>query len=88
LIFSIEDLKAQGHARTGGAYVVKEVAAPPIVDGDVVVEISYERPASQIRNAEGAVLVSFGPVPITNAQVRLMYTDDGWVVRGYRVSEA
>ena len=87
LIASVEDLRMQERKRVGGEYLVREAAAPPVVNGDVVVDISYERAAGGVVDASGSVITSSPPVPLTNAQVRLLRRGGGWVVQGYRVVE-
>jgi len=87
LIGSVDGLRRQGHKRIGGNYVVREALAPAIVDGDVVVDIAYERPAGRVIDTSGTVLETADPVPLTTAQMRLIRRDQTWVVQGYRVVE-
>ncbi len=63
LIGSVEGLKRQGHKRIGGNYVVREALAPAIVDGDVVVDIAYERPVGRVVDASGTVIRRRIPCP-------------------------
>lgn len=85
LITSVRELQAEGRRRVGGEYIVKSVAAPPVEQGDVVVEIAYERAAGQVVDATGRVTASAAPVPPTNAQMRLLRNGNSWIVQGYRV---
>jgi hypothetical protein len=85
LISSVRGLRDEGGRRVGGEYVVKSVAAPPVENGDVVVEIAYERTASQIVGRDGLVTASAPAVPRTSVQMRLIRNESGWVVQGYRV---
>jgi hypothetical protein len=85
LIAAVQTLQQEGQKRLGGDYLVRGVAAPPVEGGDVVVEISYERVAGQVVDEGGRVVASAGPVPPTNAQMRMLWRDGGWQVQGYRV---
>ena len=87
LISSVEGLREQGRKRVGGDYTVKTAAAPPVENGDVIVEVSYERAAAQVLDQQGQVTASAAPVPTTNAQMRLVRVDGAWRVQGYRVTE-
>ncbi len=88
LIGSIEGLQRQGRKRIGGDYVIGETLAPAVVKGDVVVDITYERRAGRVVDASGQVLETADPVPVTNAQMRLIRRGGSWIVQGYRVVEA
>lgn len=85
LIGSITELREQGRKRLGGDYIVKSVAAPPVERGDVILEIAYAREAGQVVDETGRVFASAPPVPVTNAQLRLIRQGMSWVVQGYRV---
>lgn len=85
IIDSVQTLAPQGRHREGGEYLIREVVAPPVVNGDVVVLVTYERALGRIVNAEGLVVESAPAVPRTSAQMRLLRRGSGWQVQGYRV---
>jgi hypothetical protein len=85
LIGSIRQLQKSKHSRVGGNYEVTDVATPPIEQGDVVLLLTYTRQPSEIVDAAGTVVDRAPAVPLTNAQMRLVYGSDGWRVQGYRV---
>jgi hypothetical protein len=87
LIASVNELREQGRKRVGGEYTVTSVAAPPVEEGDVVVEIAYVRAAGEVVDAAGRVQASAPAVPQTNAQMRLVRSGRSWIVQGYRVVE-
>jgi hypothetical protein len=88
LITSVAELQEQGRKRVGGRYLIKDVAAPPVEAGDVIVEVVYEREAAQVLDAQGQIVASAPSVPMTNAQLRLLRRGEAWVVQGYRVVES
>jgi hypothetical protein len=85
LIGSVQRLQESKHSRVGGNYEVTDVATPPIEQGDVVLLLTYTRQPSEIVDAAGAVVDRAPAVPLTTAQMRLVYSSDGWRVQGYRV---
>jgi hypothetical protein len=87
LIESVQGLQAAGRKRVGGEYLVKTVAAPPVEEGNVIVDVSYERQPGRVVDAQGHVSATAPAVPTTNAQLRLIRFGGGWIVQGYRVVE-
>lgn len=88
LISSVENLQRQGRKRVGGDYQVKSALAPAVIRGDVIVDVTYERSAASIVDSAGQVFATAAPVPVTSAQLRLLYREAGWAVQGYRVGES
>ena len=78
-------MASEGRRRLGGSYLVREAVAPEPVGGDVIVLLTYERTAAQVVDASGHVVESAPATPPTDAQMRLIYRDGGWIVQGYRV---
>ena len=84
LIASAGELRSLGHRRIGGDYLDISAVSPAVVDGEVVVSISYRRSEGRVVDASGATISSAPPVPQTNAQMRLSRSSDIWLVKGYR----
>lgn len=84
LIKAVGDLRAAGEKREGGEYEVLSAVTPGLEDGDALVDVQYKRAAGQVVDAKGAVVASAGPVPATDAQVRVVWRTGAWLVQGYR----
>lgn len=82
---SVQSLKDEGKRRDGGEYLAIEAVAPAFQNGDVVVDVTYERSAASVVDATGAITASAPATPRSTAQLRLLRQDAGWVVQGYRV---
>ena len=85
LIASAGELRSLGHRRIGGTYLDISAVSPAVVDGEVVVSISYRRSEGRIVDAGGATISSAPAVPRTNAQMRLSRSSGNWHVEGYRI---
>jgi len=88
LIGAIDELRKDGQRSVGGEYRVVTAVAPAVINGDVIVDISYERPAGQIVGAQDRTVESAAPVPLTEAQLRLVRKNGEWRVQGFRVVES
>jgi hypothetical protein len=87
LIGVIQRLETDGQRSVGGEYRVITALAPLVVNGDVIVDVAYERPSGQIIDGNNRVIESAAPVPLTEAQLRLIRRNGSWKVQGFRVLE-
>ncbi|MDQ3610347.1 MAG: DUF6318 family protein [Actinomycetota bacterium] len=85
LIAVIQRLKEDRQRSVGGEYRILSAIAPAVIDGDVIVDVSYDRSAGQIVNEKNVIVESGAPVPRTDAQLRLIRRDGSWLVQGFRV---
>lgn len=85
LIATVTRLRDQGSKRIGGNYTVTSSVTPALVGGDALVDVQYVRTAGRVVNAAGVTVESAGPVGRTDAQVRVVWRGNAWVVQGYRV---
>ena len=83
LIGAIERGDEPGETVTGGDYDVIFAEAPPVENGDVVVELRYALSEVEVRKADGTV-EKIPAEPAVDAQMRLLRTDGGWLVQGFR----
>jgi hypothetical protein len=85
LASSVDSLRDKRQRRTGGNYVIRSAVAPEVAGGDVVVDLEYERTPARILDVAGNMVEEGPAVPLTPAQMRLLWRGDSWVVQGYRV---
>lgn len=83
LIGAIERGDEPGETVTGGDYEVVFAEAPPVENGDVVVELRYALSEVEVRKADGTV-EKIPAEPAVDAQMRLLRKGGGWVVQGFR----
>lgn len=83
LISAIERGDDPGEIATGGEYQVVFAEAPPVENGDVVVELRYALTEVEVRKADGSVETIPAKSGV-DAQMRLLRRDGGWVVQGFR----
>lgn len=84
LIGAIEEPPEEGRRVEGGEYVVKFAEAPPVENGDVIVELRYSLTELRILDAAGQILDRKPAVQDVDAQMRLLRRGPSWVVAGFR----
>jgi hypothetical protein len=83
LIAAIERGDEPGETVTGGDYSVVFAEAPPVENGDVIVELRYDVSEVQVRQDGGDVSTLPAKTAI-DAQMRLLRRGDIWMVQGFR----
>ncbi len=78
----------EGERYEGGTFDVRFAEAPPVADGDVVVDLQYVVTELKVYGPDGALLRTKPATAPTLAQMRLNRRGSGWVVRGFRNVEA
>jgi hypothetical protein len=84
LIGAIEEEVAPGERIEGGEFSVLFAEAPPVEQGDVIVDLRYALSELRVLDDDGRVLRSTPAEPGIDAQLRLLRGERGWVVRGFR----
>lgn len=84
LIGAAEDVKAQGQSIEGAGFAVDFAEAPPLEEGEVVVELRYRRASGKLLNSQGEVVSQIAPEGPINAQMRLSRQGSSWIVTGFR----
>lgn len=87
LIAALEQ-KPKENRVIGGEYQVVAIASPPVINGDVIVDVTYTRAAAQVIGPAGQVVTSLPPTPRIDAQMRLLRRDSSWTVAGFRLVQA
>ena len=84
LIGAVEDARSKGQHVREADFQVLFAAAPPVQDGDVVVDLRYERLEGELLDADGIVVSPIPPEKALDAQMRLMRMGKSWIVLGFR----
>ena len=85
-ISAVEGSADAGERTEGGDFNVVFAEAPPVEDGDVIVELRYSRDAARVLTGDGSVRVEVPADPPLDAQMRLVRTGSSWIVMGLRES--
>ena len=84
LIGAIEAPATAGERVEGGEYQVQFTEAPPVQNGDVIVELRYSLTELRVVADDGRVLERKPAVEDVDAQMRLLRRGPSWVVAGFR----
>ncbi|MGI8535607.1 MAG: DUF6318 family protein [Mycobacteriales bacterium] len=85
-IGAVKGAEEDGKIARGGDFSVLSAASPPLVNGEVIVSIRYERAAATIVDASGAVTAELPPDEPLDALMRLQRRPEGWIVLGFRAT--
>lgn len=84
LIGAIEQPPPAGETVAGGEYEVQFAEAPPVENGDVIVELRYSLSELRVLGTDGQLLETKPAVRDVDAQMRLLRRGDSWIVAGFR----
>jgi hypothetical protein len=84
LIRAIEEAPTPGERVEGGYFEVIFSEAPPVENGDVIVEVRYRVSALRVYGGDGAVLRTKAATEPVDAQMRLVRRSGAWIVQGFR----
>lgn len=88
LIGAIEAPPEVGERVEGGEFVVKFAEAPPVEDGDVIVDLRYSLTEVRVYGSDGQLLRRKDSIQDVDAQIRLVRRGESWVVAGFRNVES
>lgn len=85
IIGAIRQEAAMGQRVVGAPFRVIFAEAPPVRNGEVILNLRYERLRGELLDvASGRVLQVIEPEPPLDAQMRLRKSSSGWTVLGLR----
>lgn len=70
----------------GGEFSVLFAESPPIINGEVVIDVRYERSKAEVIADDGAVVAVVPADPPLDAQMRLQWQSNQWLVLGLRAN--
>jgi hypothetical protein len=88
LIGAIDESPEEGERVEGGKYVVAFAEAPPVEEGDVIVEVRYSLTEVRVLAPDGSLIRRTPPVENVDAQMRLLRRGNAWIVAGFRNVES
>ncbi len=85
---AVKSAARAGQRVAGGAFVVDFAEAPPPEAGETTVEMRYARRSGMLVDAAGAKVADIPPEGPIDAQMRMRFTGDDWVVLGFRQAQS